>query len=304
MMLQIIDTPVSETIKNWTSYLQNQLGYSHHTVVAYIKDVNNFCYFLHKYYNKTTTIDDIISTDIRTIRSWLAWRMQSSSHASSARAISSLRNFYKFLSVQYPSINHHIFSIKIPKIKRNNPKVLDANDVVLCISAIGHNRTNWTALRDQTILMLMYGTGLRISETLSITKEHIGEDSIKVVCKGNKVRIIPLLSLLKSHLKHYLQILPFPIQPNIPIFLGKRGKTLKASTFNATLRQLRKNMNLPKHVTPHAFRHSFATHLLKNGASLRAVQELLGHASLKSTQIYTHIDTEHLYKSYKKHPLN
>lgn len=250
-------------------------------------------------------IEDVLKSDIRTFRSWLAARVKSKKAAiSSARAISSLRNFYSFLIDRGLLEASQIFSIRLPKRPITTPKALGKGEVLLCLEKICKDKAVWTQIRDRTLLLLLYATGLRIGEALSITKNHLKGEFLRIMGKGSKERLVPILELLREQISAYLSSLPFTVSDNDPIFLGKSGKPLQASTFRARLVKLRSELDLPKYTTPHAFRHSFATHLLNNQAGLRAVQEMLGHSSLSSTQIYTKVDMEHLQKAYKAHPMS
>ncbi len=162
----------------------------------------------------------------------------------------------------------------------------------------------WVLARDRALLILMYATGARISEALGITKEDILEDSVRVLGKGNKERLIPLLPIVKNVFDSYLHYLPFIIKKNERIFIGEKGKPLQRAIIARRLLILRRLSGLPEHLSAHAFRHSFATHLLKNGADLRSIQELLGHKNLSSTQRYTNIDIAQLNNIYySTHPL-
>ncbi len=288
---------------NWITHLKYQLNYSAHTVIAYTNDFEDFVRFLSKYLSCEITLQMIVDSDIRTFRSWLAFRFsQKKAASSSARAVASMRNFYKFLIDHNCCQSSKIFSIKTPKKAVTNPKALSIDDTLECIAHLSNIKKDWTNLRDETLLILIYATGLRISEALSVTKNHLKEEALKIKGKGKKERIIPLLPILRSKLSDYLDRIPFVLSDNEPIFVGKFGKTLHASTFRIIIQKMRNALGLSKNVTPHVFRHSFATHLLNNGANLRAIQELLGHVSLSSTQKYTKIELTHLKKAYESHP--
>ncbi len=300
-----------ETFKNledakssWVVHLTHQMNFSAHTVSAYKNDLEDFLSFLFEYLEDEITLKIIIDSDIRTFRSWLAFRFSKHKAASSsARAVAALRNFYKFLIHHSCCQGSQIFSIKTPKKALLNPKALSIADTMECIEHLSNKTKNWTSLRDETLLTLIYGTGLRISEALSVTKSHLKEEALKITGKGKKQRIIPLLDTLRSKLNQYLAQIPFVLADNTPIFIGKFGKPLQPSAFRMIIKNMRQDLGLSKHVTPHAFRHSFATHLLGNGANLRAIQELLGHVSLSSTQKYTKIELANLKKAYESHPL-
>lgn len=294
-----------EEIKNsWISHLTYQVNFSQNTVLAYQNDLNDFLEFLSSYVGTKVSTSDVVASDIRTFRSWLAFRFgQKKAASSSARAIASLRNFYRFLMDRNHCNSSQIFSLKTPKKPILNPKALSIEDTLECISHLSKIKKDWTNLRDEVLLTLIYGTGLRISEALSITKNHLTENSLKITGKGKKQRIVPMLPLLRLKLNQYIANIPFVLEKDDPIFLGKFGKKLQPGTFRVQLQMMRNTLNLPKYATPHAFRHSFATHLLNNGANLRAIQELLGHSSLSSTQRYTKVELTHLQKAYQMHPL-
>lgn len=294
-----------DLISSWTCYLSDQANLSKHTLSAYKNDLDNFLQFLGPYLGQPIETKDVLACDIRTFRSWLAARMKSKRAAiSSARAISSLRNFYSFLIDRGYIEVSQVFSIRTPKRPHLAPKALAKEEALLCLQTICKDENSWTQVRDKTLLLLLYATGLRISEALSITKSHLNGEFLRIKGKGSKERLVPMLQLLKEQLATYLTILPFNLANDQPIFLGKLGKPMQASSFRSSIAKLRNELGLPKYTTPHAFRHSFATHLLNNQASLRAVQELLGHSSLSSTQIYTKVDLEHLQRAYKSHPLS
>lgn len=166
------------------------------------------------------------------------------------------------------------------------------------------SKKSWIQKRNLALLYLLYGCGLRISEALSITKKHlVDKNTLTILGKGNKERLIPVLGIVSQSITNYLQELPHDISNEDLIFVGDRGAPLKASAFQRDLKQARINLGLPKTTTPHALRHSFATHLLKNGGDLRVIQELLGHSSLSTTQIYTEVDDISLQKTYhEKNP--
>jgi integrase/recombinase XerC len=291
--------------RSWIDHLTDQMNSSEHTDVANKNELEDFLKFLFKYLENEITLKTITDSDIRTFRSWLAFRFsQKKAASSSARAVASLRNFYRFLIDHNCCQSSKIFSIKTPKKAVTTPKALSVNDTLDCIAHLSDVKTDWTNLRDEALLILIYGTGLRISEALSVTKNHLKEDALRVTGKGNKQRIVPLLDSVRAKLTQYAEVIPFILQDDRPIFLGKRGKTLQASSFRIRIKNMRQKLELSKTVTPHAFRHSFATHLLHNGANLRAIQELLGHVSLSSTQKYTKTELTHLKKAYESHPLN
>lgn len=293
-------------IKEWIDYLQLERSYSYHTLTSYQNDLNHFVKFMHDYNAEEVTLENLLNADLRLIRSWLAQRKTKDfSSTSSARALSSIKNFYRFLHYAKGNTNNIIFSTRSPKKAQPLPKALSIDEAKLAIDKIAnYGKNDWISLRDKSLLMLIYASGLRISESLSITKSHLLEPHIRILGKGNKERLIPWIPAARSIIQQYLELIPYDVSSGT-IFLGERGKPLKAAVFSKQLIILRRSLGLPEHLTPHAFRHSFATHLLENGADLRSIQELLGHTSLSSTQRYTKVNIKHLSEVYKaSHPID
>lgn len=289
---------------SWLKYLSLERRYSNHTIDAYRNDLDDFLSFIKKY--SDGSLDETVSNaDLRLIRSWLSYRSSSNySASSSSRALSSIKNFYKFLHLSGVNINSAIFTAKGLKKTKPLPKALSLTDTMLSINSIEEiDTTNWIALRDKALLFLIYASGLRISEALSITKNHLIGDYIKITGKGGVERQIPWILEAKIAIEQYIKFVPYDINLG-PVFLGEQGKPLQQALFRRKLIKLRRSLGLPEHLTPHAFRHSFATHLLENGADLRSIQELLGHKSLSTTQRYTKVNIKHLSDAYKTaHPI-
>lgn len=290
----------------WLIYLEHERHYSNNTIISYQTDLENFVEFLNSYNGKSSKLDDIFNITIRTIRSWLAKRkINKFSNSSTLRALSSIKNFYKFLYLETGTMNDIIFSISGPKKTNLLPKALSKDNTEYAINNIANfSKEQWIAKRDVAILTLIYGSGLRISEILSIKKKHLKEEIIRIVGKGKKERIVPWIDYVKNSINDYLNCIPYEIEENSPVFLGKNGKKLQAPVFRRQLTKLRRALGLPESTTPHTFRHNFATDLLENGADLRSIQELLGHKNLSTTQNYTKVNFQHLYNSYiSAHPL-
>ncbi len=308
MTLQTKEKEVLELISKWQKYLKLQRGYSDHTIDSYSNDLGNLLNFMNHYNSEMITINSIKFIDIRLVRSWLAKRQQDNySATSNARGLSAIKNFYKYLEKVHNIICHAIFSVKTPRKAKILPRSLSQDDSKLSIEHIDDFADlEWIELRNKALLVLIYATGLRISEALAMTRSDVQNvDFIKIIGKGNKERIIPWIPVAKNLIEQYLSKLPYHINANDPIFRGKLGKKLQAPVFNRELIKLRRLYGLPEHLSAHAFRHSFATHLLENGADLRAIQELLGHESLSTTQHYTKIDIKHLENVYNNsHPIS
>ena len=227
--------------------------------------------------------------------------------ASNARALASVRNLYHYLAKNKVLNNEQVFELKNPKKKKAVPKALSESEALEAIKGYSTPEQDlWEEKRDKAVLMVIYGMGLRISEALALTYSDIkSAEFIRVYGKGNKERLVPVIAEARNAVEEYVNALPYNIESKEPMFLGKRGKPLNPGVFQKHIRNLRRSLNLPESTTPHAFRHSYATHLLSGGADLRSIQELLGHASLSTTQVYTKVDTRRLLESYvKAHPGN
>lgn len=300
------DNNVRDIIFKWYQYLEVQKNYSNNTLSSYKRDLDNFLKFINKYKEQIIDIGLVKSIDIRLIRSWLSNRHSNNYSASStARALSSVKNFYKFLEKNYNVDCHSIFIVKSPKNILPLPKALTSEETNISLEKINMlGDEPWIHMRNKALLTLLYATGLRISEALSITKQHLDNNEyIKIIGKGNKERLVPWIKEVKLLIKEYIKHLPFSLEPDEPIFRGKRGGVLQRAVFNKELINLRRMLGLPEHLSSHSFRHSFATHLLENGADLRSIQDLLGHQDLSTTQRYTKVNKQHLLSIYEKsHP--
>lgn len=304
--LQNRSSEIVKIIQDWQEYLSTQRNYSENTTLSYRNDLEHFLNFIGKYQEQTISLHTLENIDLRLIRSWLSERHQNDYNAASnARALSSIKNFYKYLEKKYGIKCHAIFTVKNPKKPSVLPKALSKEETNLSLDKIEMLAgEEWLHLRNKALLVLIYASGMRISEALSITKNHLkNQEFIKITGKGNKERLIPWISSAKSLVEKYVTNLPYDIESDEPIFRGQRGGPLQRAVFNKELIHLRRMLGLPEHLSSHAFRHSFATHLMENGANLRSIQNLLGHKSLSSTQRYTKINQTHLESIYNKtHP--
>lgn len=297
---------IQHLVKTWYEYLHLQKNYSHHTLISYKNDLDHFLSFMTNYHAREVDIGLIRDVDIRSVRSWLSGRIHEGFIANSnARAISAVKNFYRFLDKTIEIKSHAIFTVKGPKKPKALPKALLQDDVLLSIESIQDgDKDTWINARNKALLTLIYAAGLRISESLSITKQHLAnKEFIKITGKGNKERIVPWIKIAREYIELYLKLLPYEIAENAPIFRGKAGKILQPAVFNRELIKLRQKYALPEYLSAHALRHSFATHLLENGADTRSIQQLLGHQSLSTTQIYTKVNPKLLVNAYNlAHP--
>jgi integrase/recombinase XerC len=293
-------------IDEWRAWLHAERRASKHTADAYARDLAAFLAFLVDHLGAPADCADLAALKPADFRSYLAQRMnQSIARSSIARAMSTLRNFFRFLARTGRVENPAIRTIKTPRLPKTVPKALREDEAIAAIEMAGElQKEPWLAARDTALLVLLYGCGLRIGEALSLTCADIPEgDTMRVVGKGRKERIVPVLAVVRQALTAYRDICPFAATPDSPLFLGKRGKALVARVAQRHMENIRKYLGLAETATPHALRHSFATHLLADGGDLRTIQELLGHASLSTTQRYTVVDAARLAQVYNKaHP--
>lgn len=291
-------------LNQWLTHLSNARNYSPHTVRAYAQDLEHFCLFMEQHLNVSLTLSELEHLKQQDIRSWLSFRLQSGiSQRSNARALSALKQFFNYLAQAHQVNINHLLQLKSPKQHTVLPRPIAFNKITQLISTL-KKEANWTSLRDLTIVLLMYGSGLRISEALALNFAQFPfKDVLIINGKGQKERVIPILPIINDYAKAYLKTCPFSFQPDSPLFLGVQGKRLNMGMVQKRIAALRNELNLPKSVTPHAFRHSFATHLLDENTDLRIIQQLLGHASLSSTQHYMDVSLQNLKDIYHKaHP--
>ena len=297
----------------WRDWLKSERRLAGHTLIAYEHDVSNFLGFMAGYLGGPPTLEALAKLKPAEFRAWLAERARMGlARTSTARAFSSVRSFFRFLDKRGLARNASIGAIQTPKLPRSVPKALSEKDMdELLDTESVLERAAWIDLRDQAVLVLLYGAGLRIGEALGLTRGAVegllkaGHDTIQITGKGNKARLVPLLPQAIEAMKAYRDACPFmaALGPGDAFFLGARGGPLDPAIVQKRVREIRAALGLPDSVTPHALRHSFATHLLGAGGDLRTIQELLGHASLSTTQRYTDVDTERLNAVYRAaHP--
>ena len=297
---------VRQTIQKWQEYLASERRLSLLTAESYLEDLKEFFTFLLDYLGQEVDLKELERLRITDFRAFLAWRAeQKISKASIARGVSALKNFFRFLMREGLIENKAIMAVKSARPNKILPHPLSAEQAQKFLKvARTMQKESWQGERDVALFTLMYGAGLRIAEALSLNIKDIplDQDAMVITGKGNKQRLIPLLPAVKKAIQKYLEVHPCPT-PDAPLFVGARGDRINPGVVQRTVRQIRYALNLPDTVTPHALRHSFATHLLQGGGDLRSVQELLGHSSLSATQRYTEITMQDLDRVYKKaHP--
>ena len=299
---------MNETLCDFIEYLAGARNNSAHTVGAYENDIRNFIKFYQDFCGKTLGLDDMARADTIVFRAWLAQRQRDGLTAkSTARALSGLRTFYRFLKRKYGIKNDFIDLIGAPKIPRRLSKAIDANDVSQMHDAINaiDDKNPWIAARDWALVTLIFGCGLRISEALGLRNRDIMDrpDILRIRGKGNKERLVPVLPAVLDAIEKYVALRPFGNAPDDALFRSVRGLAMSARMAEKTIEQVRNYLQLPDYVTPHALRHTFATVLLADGADLRTLQELLGHASLSTTQLYTKVNMAEIQNIYANaHP--
>jgi integrase/recombinase XerC len=298
---------LASAIEQWLNWLVHERRGSAHTVDGYTRDLKDLLRFLEQYRGETPTLAAFAAADRNDFRAWMADRIQRGIEpASTARALSAAKNFARFLAKRGLGQNSALSAIRNPKLPRSVPKPLNAVEAEDALEAVaGLHDTDWIGRRDLAVLTLLYGCGLRISEALGLARRDAPKPggSLRVRGKGNKTRVVPVLPIVAEAIQDYIKALPISCEPEGPLFLGAKGKRLSPRLVQLAMQKLRLQLGLPETATPHALRHSFATHLLAGGADLRAIQELLGHASLSTTQRYTEVDAAQLLAVYNAaHP--
>jgi len=298
-------------ITHWLSHLRAERRLSPKTLEAYARDVRQCMVFLGEHWGASVTLSRFAAIEATDIRAFMAMRRADDIGGRSlARSLAGLRSFGRFLEREGKGKVGALSAIRAPKIGKSLPKPIQmaaAKRFTDADERAGEDRDPWIWARDAAVMALLYGSGLRISEALGLKRREVplpgAGDVLVVTGKGNKTRMVPVLQNVLALVQAYVAICPHPLPPEGPMFVGARGGPLNARIIQLTMERLRGALGLPDSATPHALRHSFATHLLSRGGDLRAIQELLGHASLSTTQIYTGIDSERLLEVYRTaHP--
>ena len=309
--LDSADESIALEMARWLAFLRAERRLSPKTSEAYARDLRQFLEFLAQHWEARVTLKRFAALEATDIRAFMAKRRSDEiASRSLMRALAGLRSFGRFLEREGRGKVGALSAIRAPKVGKSLPKpvaVAAAKRLADANERAGENREPWIWARDAAVMALLYGSGLRISEALGLKRRDVplpGEGDILIVTgKGNKTRMVPVLQNVLTLIQDYAAMCPYPLPPEGPMFVGARGGPLLPRIIQLTMARLRGALGLPDSATPHALRHSFATHLLSRGGDLRAIQELLGHASLSTTQIYTGIDSERLLEVYKSaHP--
>lgn len=309
--LDCADEAIAREIMHWLSHLRAERRLSPKTLEAYARDVRQCLIFLAEHWGARVTLSRFATLEAIDIRAFMAMRRADEIGSRSLmRSLAGLRSFGRFLEREGKGRVGALSAIRAPKVAKTLPKPIHmaaAKRFADADERAGEERDPWILARDAAVMALLYGSGLRISEALGLKRREVplpgAGDVIVVTGKGNKTRMVPVLRNVLELVQDYVAMCPYPLPAEGPIFVGARGGPLKARIIQLTMERLRGALGLPDSATPHALRHSFATHLLSRGGDLRAIQELLGHASLSTTQIYTGIDSERLLEVYRTtHP--
>ena len=306
-------SPHIDVVQRFLTALASERRAAKRTVEMYGMTLRLFCQFLTMHQGKTITAADLATVSPQDIRAYLSHRRDVDGliNRSIALDLSVLRSFYRWRSRVEGVRNSAALSLRSPRQPKKLPRPLTPADALAITGDVSADASSepWISARDSAVLLLLYGAGMRIAEALSLTGDAIntlkqGNTTLRIIGKRNKERVVPILPVVREALLTYAKLCPFPLTRSAPLFLGLRGAAVNPAIIQKAMRRARIGLGLPDTATPHALRHSFATHLLGQGVDLRAIQDLLGHASLSSTQVYTAVDTARLMDVYRNaHPL-
>ncbi|MFT6944522.1 MAG: integrase/recombinase XerC [Yoonia sp.] len=302
----MISAALTASLATWLDHQRALAGAAENTIKAYQTDVLGFLGFMTNHCGGLQGLAPIARVTVRDMRAWMAHeRGRGVGARSLARSLSAVKSFYRWLAEREGFEPTAILSSRAPKFQRKLPRPLEVQAAADMIDTVELQSTEpWIAARDAAVVTLLYGCGLRISEALSLTGADVPlPEVLRIVGKGGKERIVPVIGPAHDAVATYCKLCPYPIDGQTPIFRAVRGGVLSPRTIQKVMEQARMQLGLPATATPHAMRHSFATHLLAAGGDLRSIQELLGHASLSTTQAYTAVDAAHLMSVYTRaHP--
>ncbi len=297
-----LSADLERAVAAWLAHLRHERGHADKTLEAYARDVRQFLGYLATQLGYAPCLADLARLDLKSFRGFLASRRRTGAVSRSlARTLSALRQFFRWLEAQNLVENRKILQLAMPKVPHSVPKPLTVGKAADVVDAGAGAEVDWVLARDAAVLLLLYGCGLRIAEALSIKAKDAptpDRDVLRITGKGGKQRLVPVLPVVRDAVARYVQLCPYPLEPDQPMFRGAKGGPLSPRLIQLAMERLRQTLDLPATATPHALRHSFATHLLSAGGDLRQIQELLGHASLSTTQAYTEVDRDRLLAVY------
>jgi integrase/recombinase XerC len=301
-------TTASALLSQWIAYLRDERRFAANSVEAYERDVGAFLDFLQSHLGGEASAKDLAALEPRDLRAYLAHRRQGPdalADRSISRALAAIRSFFRYLERRHAIANPRLSLVRGPKLKRALPRpVSEAAADALIADAEDAASAPWIGARDAALITLLYAAGLRISEALALTgADHPLPEMLRVTGKGGKQRLVPMLAAAREAIARYAASCPYALTGDAPLFRAARGGSMSPRMTQALMAQLRGRLGLPASATPHALRHAFATHLLANGGDLRAIQDLLGHESLSTTQTYASVETQKILQSYRAaHP--
>ena len=301
----LADSAVSAQLALWLRDLSSVRRLAPKTLESYSRDLAQFVEFLAGHTGGAVSFATLGELRPADLRAFMARRREDGIEPRSlGRALSAIKSFFRFLEREGMLSTEALNTIRTPRTKKSLPKALTVLEAKATVSTTAElEERPWVAARDMAVLSLCYGAGLRISEALSLSRSDLESPTLRVTGKGGKTRMVPLIEPVRQAVETYVSLCPFKLTPSQPLFRGVKGGVLSPRLIQMRVAQLRGALGLPPSATPHALRHSFATHLLGRGGDLRAIQELLGYASLSTTQIYTAVDTERLLDAYRAaHP--
>ena len=304
--VSLISPALSAALQTWLQAQSALKGLSDNTLLAYHTDVAGFMAFMTLHSGQRAGLAALARISVSDMRAWMAQqRAQKIAPRSLARKLSAVKNFYVWLAAREGFEPTAVLSLQTPKFQAKLPRPLSEDAALAVVETVELQALeSWVGARDVAVVTLLYGAGLRISEALGLKRSNAPlPDVLKIVGKGGKERMVPILEVARKAVDIYLRLCPHPATADSPLFVGVRGGALSPRLIQKAMQQTRLQLGLPSTATPHALRHSFATHLLSAGGDLRSIQELLGHSSLSTTQNYTVVDTARLLEVYKNaHP--
>ncbi|WP_300542535.1 tyrosine recombinase XerC [Maricaulis sp.] len=306
MAAQGLSLHLSEALAAFYAHLEGERRLSPRTLDAYRRDLDGFAAFMGLHLAADITLADLQALRPSDFRAWMADRRRSGLAARSlSRELSAVRTLFSYLQRRWQVDVPALSLVESPRSTPSKPKPVSEDAARALIEETGKRQAaGWIEARDAAVLLLLYGCGLRISEALGLAgRDHPLGEILRITGKGSKTRIVPVLPAVREACAKYVAVCPFDLEPDQPLFRGARGGALGARTVQALMQELRGRLGLADSATPHALRHAFATHLLAHGGDLRAIQELLGHASLSTTQVYADVETQRLMSIYEgAHP--
>ncbi|WP_433988741.1 Tyrosine recombinase XerD (plasmid) [Pseudoseohaeicola sp. NH-UV-7] len=304
--MTLISPAAQDSLARWLETQKSLDGASDNTITAYRGDVSEFIAFMSTHHGQSQGLGALAQIDVADMRSWMAHMRSTGTGARSlARKLSAVKSFYRWLATREGFEPTAVLSTRSPKFQKKLPRPLAEDAARAMIDTVElQSQSDWVAARDVAVVTVLYGCGLRISEALGLSGKEVPLPKVlRIVGKGGKERVVPVIDAARQAVSTYVRLCPHPMEPKQPLFRGVRGGPLNPRAIQKAMAAARMQLGLPASATPHALRHSFATHLLSAGGDLRAIQELLGHASLSTTQAYTAVDTARLMEVYNRtHP--